>query len=92
MNAKFIETEFFYLHYLSIFLLERGSELASIKNGLIDITQSEVDLAFKWQDILKSKLQIWVYRKLCYDSNWIAIPYLSFEYWGSKIFMSKSNS
>lgn len=57
MNAKFIETEFFYLHYLSLFLLESGSELASIKNGLTDVTQSEVDFSFFFlPSNVKSKL------------------------------------
>lgn len=74
--------QFLYLHYLSTFLLEKGSELASIRNGLIDITDSKVDFScsssFNGKIFLKVNYNCGIYRKLYYNSP-IGLPSLIFH-------------
>lgn len=67
MNAKFIETDIFYVLYLSVFLLERGSKLPSIRNCLIDITDSEVDFSCNGKIFKKVNYKYGLYRKQYYD-------------------------
>lgn len=71
MNAKPTETDFSYLYQMFIFLLERGSELASIRDWLIGITDSEVD--FSCSSPFNSKTFKKVNYKVGYIGSYIII-------------------
>lgn len=63
MNVKFIEIDFFYVFYLFVFFLERGSKLFLIRNCLIDIIDFEVDFSCNGKIFKKVNYKYGLYRK-----------------------------